>query len=101
MPAAEFTWVVPAAHPAFPGHFPGHPIVPGVVLLDQAIRFAQSLLSAPVARWQIGVVKFQGPAGPSDTLVFSLERAPHGAIAFTVTSGARAIATGSLTPVAP
>ncbi len=100
MPATEFTWVVPAAHPAFLGHFPGRPIVPGVVLLDQAILFAQTLLAAPVERWQIGTAKFHSPVGPSESLVFSLRPTPHGAIAFTVTSGARAIAAGSLAPEA-
>ena len=31
------SFVVPRDHPSLPGHFPGHPIVPGVVLLDQAL----------------------------------------------------------------
>ena len=98
MPTAEFEWVVPADHPAFPGHFPGRPIVPGVVLLDQAILFAESLLGKQVDRWQIGNAKFLSPVGPAETLVFSLQATPRGAIAFTVKSGARDVASGSLTP---
>lgn len=101
MPGAEFSWVVPAAHPAFPGHFPGRPIVPGVVLLDQAILFAESLLGKKIGRWQIGNAKFLSPVGPGETLVFSLQPTPRGAISFTVKSGARDIASGSLTPPAP
>ena len=98
MQPAEFSWVVPADHPAFPGHFPGRPIVPGVVLLDQAILFAESLLGKQVDRWQIGNAKFLSPVGPAETLVFSLQATPRGAIAFTVKSGARDVASGSLTP---
>jgi 3-hydroxymyristoyl/3-hydroxydecanoyl-(acyl carrier protein) dehydratase len=98
MQTAEFTWVVPVAHPSFAGHFPGRPIVPGVVLLDQAILFAEQLLGRRVERWQIGNAKFLSPVGPAETLVFSLQTTPRGAIAFAVKSGERAVASGSLTP---
>ncbi|WP_366943355.1 hypothetical protein [Nevskia sp.] len=37
--------VVPADHPALPGHFPRRPIVPGVLLLDRVI--AAVLADAP------------------------------------------------------
>jgi len=101
MQPAEFEWVVPTDHPAFAGHFPGRPIVPGVVLLDRAILFAESLRGKQVDRWQIGNAKFLSPVGPAETLVFSLQLTPRGSIAFTVKSGARDVASGSLTPPAP
>jgi 3-hydroxyacyl-[acyl-carrier-protein] dehydratase len=100
MQSAEYIWTVPAAHPAFPGHFPGRPIVPGVVLLDQAILFAEKLSGKEAAYWQIGNAKFLSPVGPAETLVFSLQTTPRGSIAFTVKSGERDVASGSLTPPA-
>ncbi len=36
---------IPADHPALPGHFPGRPIVPGVLLLDHVV--AAVLADAP------------------------------------------------------
>jgi 3-hydroxymyristoyl/3-hydroxydecanoyl-(acyl carrier protein) dehydratase len=98
MPVAEFRWVAPPAHPAFAGHFPGRPIVPGVVLLDQAILFAEGLLDRQIAHWQIGNAKFFSPVGPGETLLFTLEPKPSGAIAFQVRSAGRDVAAGSLTP---
>lgn len=53
---------VSANHPALPGHFPGTPIVPGVVLLDYVV--------AAIAKWRNGVVagmprvKFMAPLLP-------------------------------------
>ena len=101
MPAAEFTWLVPVDHPAFAGHFPGRPIVTGVVLLDRAILFAEQLLGRPALNWQVGNAKFFSPVGPGESLTFTLQTKASGAIAFTVKAAARDIASGSLTPPAP
>ena len=100
----EFVWPVPVAHPAFAGHFPGNPIVPGVVILDQALLFAEKLLSGDVDRtgaWQVGNAKFLSPVAPGEVLCFALEQKPSGSIAFSVKSGERSVASGSLTPPAP
>lgn len=101
MAEAEFRWQVPADHPAFPGHFPGRPIVPGVVLLDRAILFAENMLGRPGLNWQVGNAKFFSPVGPDEMLSFTLTPKPSGAIAFTVRATDRDVAAGSLTPPAP
>ena len=101
MAVAEFHWHVPADHPAFAGHFPGRPIVPGVVLLDRAILFAEGMIGRSALNWQVGNAKFFSPVGPDETLTFSLTPKPSGAIAFTVRAADRDVAAGSLTPPAP
>ena len=100
MVEAEFRWRVPADHPAFPGHFPGRPIVPGVVLLDRAILFAEEMLGQPGLNWQVGNAKFFSPVLPEEALTFVLTTKPSGAISFTVRAAERDVASGSLSPVA-
>ena len=48
-------------HPALAGHFPGNPIVPGVVLLDHAIHALARLGGLPEAGIRIGTAKFLAP----------------------------------------
>ena len=100
MASAEFNWQVPLAHPAFAGHFPGQPIVPGVVLLDQAILFAEEFLTSPALNWQVGNAKFLSPVLPGEVLTYALSLKPSGAIAFQVQAAGRPVASGSLTPPA-
>lgn len=51
-----------ADHPSLPGHFPGAPVVPGVILLD---RVAAALDRAGAGRLaRAGVVKFVAPLLP-------------------------------------
>uniref|UniRef100_Q477T1 ApeI dehydratase-like domain-containing protein n=1 Tax=Dechloromonas aromatica (strain RCB) TaxID=159087 RepID=Q477T1_DECAR len=98
---ADFHWIVPNDHPAFAGHFPGKPIVPGVVLLDRAILFAEQLLGQPNLAWQVGNAKFFSPVGPAENLIFALEAKASGSIAFTVRTADRDVASGSLKPPTP
>ena len=62
-------FVVEAGHPSLPGHFPGRPIVPGVVLLDEVAALA---LAAKVgAGWRVAGfpgVRFLRPVRPGDVV---------------------------------
>lgn len=96
MAAPESLWRVPADHPALAGHFPGHPIVPGVVLLDRVVLMAQAV--RPSAGWQVAQAKFLSPCGPGDELSFSLEAGARGGLGFSVRCGDREVASGQLVP---
>jgi 3-hydroxyacyl-[acyl-carrier-protein] dehydratase len=100
MASVEYRWQVPVDHPAYAGHFPGQPIVPGVVLLDQAILFAEKMLACPAGNWQVGNAKFLSPVVPGEVLTFDLNKKPSGAIAFAVHCEGRLVSSGSLTPPA-
>ena len=78
MPGAEYRWQVPVDHPVFAGHFPGQPIVPGVVLLDQAILFAEKMLACPAGNWQVGNAKFLSPVLPGEVLTYALTQSQVG-----------------------
>jgi 3-hydroxyacyl-[acyl-carrier-protein] dehydratase len=89
---------IAADHPAFAGHFPGAPVVPGVVLLDQAIRAVELAAGGEPRRWRVGAVKFLRAVGPGEPLSLRQEPLPGGSIRFTILGGGQTVATGALSP---
>ncbi len=76
---------IPKDHPALAGHFPGEPVVPGVVLLEQVLDAAEQRLGRPLRVVGLAHAKFPSPLLPDeeakanfqldgDRLAFEVER---------------------------
>ncbi len=59
---------IPEEHPAFAGHFPGSPILPGAVLLAEMIAWIEEELRCAVVG--CASVKFLSPVRPGDVCEF-------------------------------
>ena len=89
---------IAADHPAFDGHFPGAPVLPGVVLLDEAIRAIELGDGGAPRCWRVASVKFLRAVVPGEALVLEQERLASGSVRFTIVSTGQAVATGTLSP---
>jgi 3-hydroxyacyl-[acyl-carrier-protein] dehydratase len=96
---ATLTVTIHPDHPALAGHFPGAPILPGVLLLDETLRALESQEQALASgRWRIGRAKFLKPVRPGETLLLEHERLANGAVHFLISSAGAAVAEGMLVP---
>jgi uncharacterized membrane protein/3-hydroxymyristoyl/3-hydroxydecanoyl-(acyl carrier protein) dehydratase len=89
----EITRDVPMEHPSFAGHFPGHPVLPGVVLLEWVIEAAGVLLGGPPAIAGMPRVKFLSPLAPGDSASIRVRRERE-LLHFEVHRGAQRVAQG-------
>ena len=89
--------IIHANHPTLPGHFPGVPLVPGVVILDEVL--------AALIEWRqdsqltgIRLVKFLAPLTPEQafTISFSAKNERAAEINFCCRAGDRVIVEGRL-----
>ncbi|MFC5570376.1 hypothetical protein ACFPN1_09935 [Lysobacter yangpyeongensis] len=69
----EFT--IAPDHPCLPGHFPGRPLVPGVVLLDRVLAAIEAA-HGPLGPLRLPQVKFLQPLLPGESARIELEGAP-------------------------
>jgi len=92
------TVTITAEHPALAGHFPGVPILPGVLLLDETLRALAAEGTPERPRWRIRAAKFLKPVRPGETLLVENEPLINGSIRFRVSSAGQPVATGLLTP---
>lgn len=87
--------VIARSHPALAGHFPGAPVVPAVVILDEVF--------SALRQWQgecrvveIPAAKFTAPLEPGVPFTVSLRRGAGSAIEFRCHAGGRALASGRM-----
>lgn len=67
-------FAIPADHPCLPGHFPGRPLVPGVVLLERVIEAIEAA-HGPLAGLRLPQVKFLRPLLPDEDATIELDGA--------------------------
>lgn len=86
---------IPIDHPSLAGHFPGAPIVPGVVVLDEVLR--------AVGEWRegsqvIGIpfVKFLAPLHPGQSFTVALDARGKAEIDFCCRVDGRVVVEGRL-----
>ena len=83
-------------HAAFAGHFPGQPLLPGVLLLAEVL---EAVLEDPALAASVGpaphivAAKFQAPVRPGAQLALHLLSGPRG-LRFEVREGERLAASG-------
>ena len=73
-------FIIPHDHPALPGHFPGQPVVPGVVVLDHVLSAIERehgpLEHGPLGPLRLPQVKFVQPLLPGQPASVVLEVLP-------------------------
>ena len=87
---------VPTDHPSFAGHFPQFAVLPGAVLLDEALQVIQRERGIDLTQWQIASVKFLDAVRPGDALLLEYDAGKSGRLRFTIRVANRTVASGTL-----
>ena len=92
----EHVWSVSDQHPSIAGHFPGNPIVPGVVLLNEVLATLRRGTAAPL--WVMGLptVKFSSPLRPGEVVTIQVDHATTTLATFSCRVDVRLIASGTI-----
>jgi 3-hydroxyacyl-[acyl-carrier-protein] dehydratase len=68
-------FMIPADHPSLPGHFPGRPLVPGVVLLERVVEAIEAA-HGDLGALRLPQVKFLQPLLPGQAARIELDGEP-------------------------
>jgi 3-hydroxyacyl-[acyl-carrier-protein] dehydratase len=83
-------------HPAAQGHFPGNPIIPGAVLLDEVLHAIGAGVPAASAGCEIRSAKFLRPVRPGDRVIIQWSAPSSGEIRFECLLQGQPVLTGAL-----
>lgn len=87
---------ISADHPALPGHFPGHPVVPGVVLLEAVVHALAVHAGQAVRVTSFPAIKFLAPLGPEQEFNVHFSIRQPGQAGFEITTEGEKLASGSV-----
>lgn len=89
---------VPAESPWFDGHFPSHPVLPGIAQLGMVADLIQAARGLPARVVEVSRVRFKQMILPGDRLQVSAEPRPGhaGAYAFRLTREEAVICSGTM-----
>jgi acyl-coenzyme A synthetase/AMP-(fatty) acid ligase/3-hydroxymyristoyl/3-hydroxydecanoyl-(acyl carrier protein) dehydratase len=82
--------------PVAQGHFPGNPVVPAALILDEVVRKAERRLALPARAWEVSSAKFLSPLRPGEVLRIDLEVSAEAEVRFACATNDRAVASGIL-----
>ena len=93
---------IPHDHPSLDGHFPGNPVVPGVVLLDRVVEAIEAS-HGPQGALQLPIAQFMHPLLPGQAAEVELADAAPGAARwrFRVLRDGQVLAVGEVVGDAP
>lgn len=84
-------------HPALADHFPGNPVVPGVIILEEVLETIHQVEPMMVTLVGAPSVKFHAPLRPEEELSIQLETYQPQGRRFVCRAGTRLIASGLFT----
>lgn len=87
---------IPGTHPSLAGHFPGSPVIPGVVILDEVIAYISETKERNITVSSIPYIKFLNPMEPDEDFTINLAENEKSKINFSVESHGKTILSGSL-----
>jgi 3-hydroxymyristoyl/3-hydroxydecanoyl-(acyl carrier protein) dehydratase len=91
--STELRFAIAPDHPAFAGHFPGSPLLPGALLLDEIVRRLPRPPFSLNGTLRLTRVKFRRPVLPGTSLQLRYEWLAGG-VAFRVEDGQGVVADG-------
>ena len=80
IPGAAFEFRFKASDPTFAGHFPGHPILPGVFQLEMTRSAAEWTLNCALEIREVAKAKFQRPILPEESVRLELKLSETGGV---------------------